>query len=420
MSMFLLRLFLSPFLFLRSLTKAGWSFALLIGLAGFIAYHTDGNALPFLVCMALVAALALSALVSALSMRSLTVHRRPPARIWAGQTTQVEITLTNQARLMPCGGLVIEESLADAPGRPGGDVFAPIVPAGHTARLFYRLKVRRRGAYHFAPTRLSSNFPLGLITNQAVCNLAMEWLVYPRLVDVSETLLAEADRFCQQVRHLRNSMTEEDFRGLREFRHGDNPKWIHWRSSARRHELLVREWERPEVQRVTVILDTYSPPNTTRRAVHLERGISFAAGLVRETIRRGYETTFAAFAPRPTVLTCAPRQRNVDALYEALARLTPTRDDPVERIIDHLPPGALAASFVVVITPGAVYGGSGGGDLSAPFRRPDNRVRVVDLSSAAAGQLFTRRRDENREARTEQTAPRQTDLTPRLTAEPSA
>lgn len=385
-------LLLSPLQFLFALTRAGWAFFAVIVLTAAVSVKFPANQIPFLVAMLLVALLLVSTVLPGLSLRRIVMRRTIPARIWAGQTARVELVIHNGKRMIPGAGVHIRESLRSAPGIPPIRVFAPILPARKTARIRYPLRVRRRGVYAFNATQLGTTFPLGLLTGRAECTIETELVVYPRLGTIDGELFDRTDRYFEARRRRRPCLIEEDFRGLREFRRGDNPKWIHWRSSARRGELLVREFEQPETRRLTVVLDTYLPADSDRREGNLEIAISFAGSLVRDALERGYEATFAGFVPEPAVIELSRERRNLDALYESLARLTPSRRTPAARIARALGPRLLGGAVVFVVTPGPVSISRPGAAEAPgePFERHDNVVRVIDVTAPSFRRLFVR------------------------------
>jgi uncharacterized protein (DUF58 family) len=60
-------------------------------------------------------------------------------------------------------------------------------------------------------------------------------------------------------RQVRSMSDEGDFFGLRPYRPGDSKRWIHWRSSARRDELVVKQFQKPENQELVILLDLNGP-----------------------------------------------------------------------------------------------------------------------------------------------------------------
>src|SRR5205814_2285881 len=119
----------------------------------------------------------------------------------------------------------------------------------------------------------------------------------------------------------------EEFAGLREFREGDSPRFIHWKTSARvPGRLLVREHEDPRVRDVAILLETHIPKITdARRRGRLERAIPFAATLADTLLGEGYHVRFRAFGPDPIALDLDPRRRELDDLLRELALLKPSR-----------------------------------------------------------------------------------------------
>ena len=112
----------------------------------------------------------------------------------------------------------------------------------------------RRGRYRLSGFRLATKFPFGLVPRARAVADADELYVYPALIPAPEALLRGLPAYPAAGRSCAPSRQGE-FRGLRAFRPGDDPRDIHWRSSARRGIPLVREKEDEEAREATVVLD---------------------------------------------------------------------------------------------------------------------------------------------------------------------
>ena len=129
-----------------------------------------------------------------------------------------------------------------------------------------------------------------------------------------------------------------EFRGLRAYRHGDDPRDIHWRSSARRGIPLVREKEDEETREATVVLD--NEPGAAADPAAFERAVSEAAGLCVELARRGFSVGLAV---RGGEVRPAVGGAQTERILRALAVIAPDAGP--------LPP--VRAGTVVRIRPGA-------------------------------------------------------------------
>ncbi len=87
-------------------------------------------------------------------------------------------------------------------------------------------------------------------------------------------------------RHDRSAQQVE-YHGLRDYRSGDSPRWIHWRTSARRGELMVKEFEQQNEQDLAILIDPWLPRTkaSPEQREAMEQAISFAATLCLETCR---------------------------------------------------------------------------------------------------------------------------------------
>jgi len=119
---------------------------------------------------------------------------------------------------------------------------------------------------------------------------ANELYVYPALIPAPEALLRGMPAHPAPGRSFTPSRQGE-FRGLRAYREGDDPRDIHWRSSARRGITLVREKEDEQAREATVILD--NGPEAAADEAAFERAVSEAAGICVELAHRGFSVGLA-------------------------------------------------------------------------------------------------------------------------------
>ncbi|MEX2137992.1 MAG: DUF58 domain-containing protein [Pirellulales bacterium] len=255
--------------------------------------------------------------------RRLAVRRRLPDSATAGEPVTVELALSSKSRFSGIG-------LVDAIQRRGGEmpaVRANASPAlaeakaGQPTVVRYRLVPARRGEYRFGPLLVRSSFPFGLIRRTVEHELPGTLLVFPRLGALTarfSALVRDAAHDTSGAR--RQTYGAGDFYGLRDYRSGDSRRHIHWRTSARRGKLMVRQFERAVHHDVAVYVDLWQPsePSDEDRE-HVERAVSFAATLVQDLCRRDGCRVWLAIA----AAAAAPLEGVASAwlVREAMSRL---------------------------------------------------------------------------------------------------
>lgn len=402
-----------PLRTLLRLTRDGWLFAVLaLACAIAAARAGDYSNIPLLVCLVL-ASLMLSGLVlSGLSLRHLKVTRRCPSHTFAGEPVNVTLTVNNPTRL-PSAGLLIVESLRPttrlakdeppqesqrfiqpllgrraAPGQRESESFTTVVAGHDRERTQYPLLVRQRGLYQFRRLRLSTVFPFGFWRSEREQPASGGLVVYPRMGEIDAALFKEVEEALHRLRRFRNSREEHEFRGLREYRPGDHPKWIHWRSTARCGLWMVKEYETPQAKRVVVLLDTNLQRLGAQRLPAFELAISFAATAACELARRGCEVTVLTLPPgEPMQQTLVSRERrNLDVFLELLAGLRPDNSRTLTDLRTSVPRPLLRQAYILVLGLGSLRMRA---DLSW-VHSMENIVRVLDTRGEDFRRIFRR------------------------------
>ncbi|HVR64734.1 MAG TPA: DUF58 domain-containing protein [Polyangia bacterium] len=268
-------------------TREGWWFLMATLLIGLAAINAGLNLL-FLVWGMMLCLILASGVLSELCLRQLEVRRSPPTNIHARAPYLMGIALTNNKRRVPSFSVEVED-LMD--GRPiEKRCYFLKLPAGRTQETAYRHVMPRRGRQQLSGLRLSTKFPFGLIQKSRDVTDPAELIIYPALVPVPEPLLRGLP-----AEHGRGRMRWRsrggDFFGLRDFRHGDDPRDIHWRTTARRGMPFVRENEDDEGLTATVLLDNAGDGGS---AEAFEEAVSLAASVAAELLVRGYRVAFVA------------------------------------------------------------------------------------------------------------------------------
>ena len=219
-----------------------------------------------------------------------------------GDTGRLRLTLKSRGRTI---------GPARASGKIGGSavtVAAGLVTrAGHSEHRV--LPPLRRGPLLVSDRRFETSDPVGMFRSTVRIKDAEHTLVLPRFM----SLQARA-----AVRELEASVVAPragggtEIFGVREYRPGDTLRRIHWRSTARRGELIVREFEPPGVPNLGIFVDPN--PASVEVADQIAR---LAASEAWDCLRAGGRVTLWAPGSEPTR---PDEERNLLALLEWLAR----------------------------------------------------------------------------------------------------
>ncbi|WP_225798699.1 DUF58 domain-containing protein [Streptomyces sp. NK15101] len=181
-------------------------------------------------------------------------RRLTPQRVETATEARVQLRMENVSKL-PTGLLMLQDHVPYMLG-PRPRFVLDRVEAGGRREVSYRVRSDLRGRFPLGPLQLRLNDPFGM------CELTRSFSAYDTLTVVPRTealppvkLFGEASGYGDgQSRSL--ALAGDDDVIPRTYRHGDDLRRVHWRSTARYGELMVRREELPQRARCTVLLDT--------------------------------------------------------------------------------------------------------------------------------------------------------------------
>ncbi len=269
----------------------------------------------------------------------LKVCRRIPDRVRAGFPFAVEYVLTNLRRLpawdISVDSMKLKKGLAHS-SPPGSAVC--ILP-GADIKLRAEFVSPQRGLREVAAPMAESSFPLGLLKWSCRDGAPHKILVHPHFVPLISMDLPEGARYQKPSVSMLSKIGEStDFHGCREFRTGDNPKFIHWRSSARKGSLVVREFREERIGRVALIVDTYAPPkkkylqlgrsDEKTYAERLEAAMSLAAAVAEFSSKQDYVLDLFAAGPDIYHFQGGRSLSHFDDMLDILSTIQLSRTEP--------------------------------------------------------------------------------------------
>jgi uncharacterized protein (DUF58 family) len=344
----------------------------------------------------LLAVFALNALVAGRRLRSLRVRRRVGEPVFAQTPVPVEVQVTNPGRAAVLGVHVGDLGPDHALGW-----FASRLE-GHACRSFRQeVVLPRRGRYDWGPVVAVSGVPFGLIRRRVVLAPGepvvvlprLGWLHRGRLRHFLRSAAVEGERV--RRRPQRHASAQAEFHGLRPYHTGDSPRTIHWRTSARRGELMVREFEDSPTDNLLLVFDPSlserwkteggrrkkeddpaSLPSSAFDLPSFEAAVSLAATICWEWCRCKGDRLVAALAgPDPAVLSGTAGPVHARRVLEALAVQRPGgRTDP-RALVARLTTTSLPPAAVVLVSVGP-------SDLAGCLRQTLNRpVNCLDATT---------------------------------------
>ncbi|MEV1287966.1 DUF58 domain-containing protein [Micromonospora sp. NPDC049679] len=215
--------------------------------------------------------------------RSLEPHRVP-----VGTTARVVLRLQNMSRL-PTGTLLLEDRLPYALGsRPR--VVLERLGAHQASSVAYTVRADVRGRYEIGPLVVRLTDPFGFCELTRAFPSVDRLTVIPQVVPLPTVRLPGEYAGSGESRARSVAVHGEDDAATREYRRGDDLRRVHWKSTARTGELMVRREEQPWESRATVVLDTRAAAHRGEGpTASFEWAVSAAASIAVHLHTAGYK-----------------------------------------------------------------------------------------------------------------------------------
>jgi uncharacterized protein (DUF58 family) len=330
-------------------TKAGVIYVLVTLVIGIAALNT-GNNLLYIVVAAMLAAILVSGVVSALVLRGLELEVRVPEHMFAGRPVMARVVLHNPRRFLPSFSIRVVPAHAKKdkkirkqwkwerttftfpldrppenqwvrlrdwsvrrvqvqPPPPGifeGMFYFPYLPPGADLTADLELRFARRGRYCESSFGVATRFPFAFLTKTREVALEREILVYPA-IEPPDELFA----ILPLVRGEWESFVRgrgSDLHSIREYMPEDSARHVDWKATAKSGSLKVREFSREDERKLCIVFDNPAAGLISEPAY--ERAVNLAASLAWHFSSQDAEVSFVV----------SGHTRSND-LHEFLARL---------------------------------------------------------------------------------------------------
>jgi len=265
-------------------TTRGWA-ALGAGLALVVLWAVFGEDFMLAVGLFLVASIVGGIIyVRGTVPRASVTRRLTPFQVHDGDRAVVEVALTTSRRIAQA--TVLDEVSGLGTARFVADSIEPQDPM--IAR--YEVSCRPRGIYTVGPAVVQVRDPLALTEAGGAAGRVDRLVVYPAVEDLDGLPLGRGHD--PTVNTSRSSFSQtggEDFFTLREYQQGDDLRKVHWPSTAKRDELMIRQLEIPWQSRALVLLD---PRESVYPDIEsFEHAVRGVASAFRHLYRNGYAPT---------------------------------------------------------------------------------------------------------------------------------
>lgn len=368
--------------------------------------------LLMLLCDVLLVIVLLNIVAAGRSLRRLQIRRHLDEWRFAHTPFIVEMQVSNLDRRARMGlriensewrragsagdGLPIANASGSSPFTAVQAWFIDWLPARGSVSWRFQVTLPCRGRYIWGALEASSGYPFGLVERRRFLTAEETVLVLPRLGWLHR------GRFLRHLRDLslqpRDSAirhkprphpaAQAEFHGLRSYRSSDSPRLIHWRTSARRGELMVREFEDEPSDNLLLVIDPTLPAESDYCGVPLreqfEEMVSLTASICWEWCRlHGDRLVLAAATTEPIVLDGLTGPAHARRILECLADLECGTGPAHTAVLAPLQARRVTSALVVVVALGR-------SPLAEPLRRAlGRRVHCLDATRTDRFDFYT-------------------------------
>jgi uncharacterized protein (DUF58 family) len=281
--------------------------------------------------------------VPVFTLRNISVSRIAGDEAYEMAPVEMSAVLKNEKR-GPAFLISVEDSLA-----PGKYAAAGIVPGRGQVVLSYTAALPR-GIYTEAPITISCAGPFGVWRAKRTFMVPAAITSFPLFEDLGTFPLLEALSSPAETLHERRGAgAGYDYLGTRDYRAGDSMRVVHWRSSARRGELVVKEFEEEKSAPVAILVDV-SKDSGARGDSSLDAAARVAATIANYCLKSGHPLRIAAGAADGLNVLDRP---GLESTLEWLAGLQADSGAAIEDAIDEaVRITGLRSTFILVAQAG--------------------------------------------------------------------
>ena len=297
------------------LTREGkWVLLITLGV-GFGAVNT-GNNLLYLIFGLLLSLITVSGILSELTLRGLEAEVDSPDEIFAKRSTFVRTRLRNTKRRLASFSVEVELAWEDERAASQRPAYFLVLAPGAQAEANLELRMAHRGAHTTWGVRIATRFPFGFFRKSRIFPEARTLTAFPALVPVEPPPMPPGEAGVES--HAPRAGRGDEYYGLRDMRSGDDLRDIYWKVSARRGQLVVREYEEPVRRHVTLCVPNLATAERYEAMEEVERVLEEAASLAVLLAGSGSNVGLATM---DEILEPASGPRHLSSLLHRLAGL---------------------------------------------------------------------------------------------------
>ena len=340
---------------------------------------------------ALIATIAASRLQAWLSVRGLRFQREAPDTVKVGDTVTISITVWSDRKIRrPL--ITVSDALPSRLVFANKTVSTPIAPAFDVPiRTQYQFTPLRRGVYTWKGIEAVGTDALGLVMMSKVYETEpVELTVFPRPIPIHLDMPLASGWGISEAESGQSRGAGLEPRGVREYSTGDSLRHVHWSSTARRGQLLVKEFEAGSHTAASIVVQrTVGSELGSGGDTTLEQMCGNAVYLAEHLMQQGAMVQFPTLEGKPYRSSGAER---VNEIYELVTRIQATESSPVSLEIQNsmnlLPAGSVLIVMLSVPDNGLIglarqLKGLGIQMLALLYRDPAIADRSVLASNAA-------------------------------------
>lgn len=323
--------------------------------------------------------------ISFVLLKKLSVERKPPVRVMAGEPTSVEVILKNGKRWLSAWVMIMRDAVSGPAEHLSAEVLVPRVPPRGERRVRYRMTLAKRGLYEIGPMSISTRFPLGLAERTLTVESSSSILVYPRIGRLTAQWQLRMQSATDLVPHSspRSGPFDDEFHKLREYRPGDDPRAIHWKTSARRDELMIREFRESRDRALTVLIDPWAPARPTLDDdERVESAIRFAATICVHHLHNSRESHLTVHAAGDPAIDWSSSRGRLETLLDQFALFAPSPNADLLHLPETANGRRSARSRVLLVSTrpreARQWLGERSGNGAADSRKHSDSIQVLD------------------------------------------